>query len=217
MEQELTPIAARVLGCLVEKELATPEYYPLTLNALISACNQKSNREPVMVLTEDAVLKAIDELRFEQLAYKSAEGVRAERYCHNLEGLLKLELEEQAVLTVLLLRGPQTVGELRTRTERMYSFSDLDAVDAVLQTLMIRDIPLVAKLPRQPGRKEHRYAHLLCGEVLSEIEDSANTGAADQVVTKQERLAQLETEVTSLRDKLAALDEKFERFRSQFE
>ena len=214
MEYDLSLNAVRVLGCLVEKELATPEYYPLTLNALVSACNQKSNRDPVLSLADDDVLAALEELRHEQLSYKSSEGVRAVRFCHNLTGLLKLEEEEQAVLAVLLLRGPQTPGELRTRCERLHNFADLTAVETVLQGLQERNPPLVMQLPRQPGRKEHRYAHLL-GEQAAVAENQVP--ADTTVVSRQDRLTALETELAAVKAELADLQEQFARFRSQFE
>ena len=218
MEFTLTPIEIRVLGSLIEKELSTPEYYPLTLNALLNACNQKSNREPVMTLGEEVVRKALDNLRFEQLAHKSAEGVRATKYCHNLKGNLRLDSKEMAVLAVLLLRGPQTQGELRNRTERMHAFKDLEEVETTLQALIKRDKPLVSKLPRQPGRKEHRYAHLLSGAVLQE-EGQLQAGDffAEEGITKQDRLAQLEDEIQVLRAELNQLRQTFEKFKNQFE
>ncbi len=214
MDYDLSLHAARVLGCLVEKELATPEYYPLTLNALVSACNQKSNRDPVLSLTDDDVLAALEELRQEQLSYKSSEGVRAVRFCHNLPGALKVEEEEQAILAVLLLRGPQTQGELRTRCERLHNFADLAAVEAVLQGLQERTPALVTQLPRQPGRKEHRYAHLLSAqEALPE-----NQAAGEILpVSRQDRLSELETELAAVKVELADLQEQFARFRAQFE
>ena len=171
MERLLDDIEARVVGCLVEKDLATPEYYPLTLNALTNACNQKSNRDPVMLFEETDVIRALDSLRKKQMAHQSAEGVRAAKYCHNLEAVLNLDPEDLAILAELLLRGPQTVGELRNRAERMCPVGDLQAVEELLQNLMEREEPLVMRLPRQPGRKEHRFAHLLSG--LPDIEESA--------------------------------------------
>ncbi len=211
---ELSPEALRVLGALVEKEMATPEYYPLTLNALASACNQKSNREPVMNMGEDDVISALEELRQEQLSYKSSEGVRAVRYCHNLPGALKVTEEEQAVLAVMLLRGPQTVGELRTRSERLCAFADLAAVEKVLEGLQERAEPLVIQLPRQPGRKEHRYGQLLGGAIVPE---EATTPLLDAGSSRQDRVAQLEADVVDLKEQLAALQEQFAQFRSQFE
>ncbi len=211
---ELSPAALRVLGCLIEKEMATPEYYPLTLNALVNACNQKSNREPVMTLDEEEVSAALEELRHEQLSYKSSEGVRAVRYCHNLPGALKVTEEEQALLAILLLRGPQTVGELRTRSERLSAFEDLSAVEKVLEGLQERDEPLVVQLPRQPGRKEHRYGQLLGGVFTPEETSEPVFGAGN---SRQDRITQLEEDVVELKEQLASLQEQFAQFRSQFE
>ena len=164
METKLTLEEVRVLGCLVEKELATPEYYPLSLNALVNACNQKSNREPVMSLADAVVAAALERLRRGGLALQAAEGGRVAKFGHNLHGKLHLSDEETAVVCELLLRGPQTSGELRGRASRMRAFPDVAEVEAVLQGLIQREPPLVAKLPRQPGRKEHRYVHLFGGE-----------------------------------------------------
>jgi hypothetical protein len=218
MELALTPVEARVLGCLVEKELATPEYYPLTLNALTNACNQKSNRDPLMALEEADVVRALDRLRFQRLAHQSAEGVRAARYCHNLEGLLRLDRPEMALLAELLLRGPQTMGELRARAERMCPFADLAAVEAALEELAEREPPLVVQLPRQPGRKEQRYAHLFSG-MPEFAEDSATPmePARLQVMAEEQRLTTLAEEVAALRDEVAELRAQLAAFRSQFE
>lgn len=218
MEFALSPVEARVLGCLIEKELATPEYYPLTLNALTSACNQKSNREPVMALDEAEVLRALDSLRVQRLARQSAEGVRAARYCHNLEGLLRLEPQELAVLAELLLRGPQTVGELRTRGERMAPFADLAAVEAALATLAGHDAPLVVQLPRQPGRKEQRYAQLFSGAPETSEEGCAPVEPARaRVLAENERLSTLEAEVAELRGEIEEIRSQLAAFRAQFE
>jgi len=218
MEFILNPTEIRVLGCLIEKELATPEYYPLTLNALTNACNQKSNRDPVLVLEEADVVRALDSLRFQRLAHQSAEGVRATKYCHNLEGLLRLEPQELAILAELLLRGPQTVGELRNRAERMRPFADLAAVEEVLTALAEREVALVVRLPRQPGRKEQRYAQLLAGPPdLSEEVSLPVEPARARVLVENERLTALETEVAALREEVAALHSQLETFRAQFE
>src|SRR5262252_11005800 len=160
----LTPIEARVLGSLVEKEITTPEYYPLSLNALINACNQKSNREPVMTLDEDAVRSAIRSLNDQGLTRYASTDSRVGKCEHRLNETFNFHRHEIALLCVLLLRGPQTPGELRTRTERMYSFEDLEAVHSALNHLMRRDPPLVKVLPRQPGTKESRFMHLLSGD-----------------------------------------------------
>src|SRR3989449_9638240 len=156
----------RVLGALVEKESTTPDYYPLSLNALTNACNQKSNRDPVMSLSEGEVTEALEGLRDKGLAREvSSFDSRVPKYAHQLAEVFNFDRRETAVLCVLLLRGPQTPGELRGRTERMYRFDDLSEVQTALQSLMQRDPPLAKVLPRQPGTKEARYMHLLCGDV----------------------------------------------------
>ena len=218
MELDLNPIETRVLGCLVEKSLATPEYYPLTLNALINACNQKSNRDPLMQLAETDVVGALDRLRRKQLALQSAEGVRAAKFCHNLDGLLRLDPEEEALLAELLLRGPQTPGELRNRAERMSPMGDLSAVEELLQHLVDREVPLITRLPRQPGRKEHRYAHLLAGQPdIAPTTAPPRPLAGPQADAESERMARLESEVAALRTQLDEVREQLREFRSQFE
>lgn len=218
MEFTLNAIEVRVLGCLIEKELATPEYYPLTLNALTNACNQKSNRDPVMVLEETDVVRALDNLRFQRLAHQSAEGVRSAKYCHNLDGLLRLEPQELAILAELLLRGPQTVGELRGRAERMAPLADLAAAEEALASLVERDPPLVTRLPRQSGRKEQRYAQLFSGP--PEVSDEPATPvepARARVMVENERLTALEAEVATLREEMNELRSQLATFRAQFE
>jgi hypothetical protein len=218
MEFTLNVVEVRVLGCLVEKELATPEYYPLTLNALTNACNQKSNRDPVMALEDADVVRALDSLRFQRLAHQSAEGVRAAKYCHNLDGLLRLDPQELAILAELLLRGPQTVAELRSRAERMAPLNDLAAAEEALTNLAEREAPLVVRLPRQAGRKEQRYAHLLCGPPdISEELTPPSEPARARVMAENERLAALEAEMTALRGELAELRAQLDMFRAQFE
>ncbi len=218
MDRQLNEIEVRVLGCLAEKDLATPEYYPLTLNALTNACNQKSNREPVMLLEETDVVRALDSLRQKQLAHQSAEGVRSAKYCHNLEGVLNLDPEELAILAELLLRGPQTVGELRNRAERMQPVGDLQAVEEMLQNLVEREEPLVMRLPRQPGRKEHRFSHLLSGTPDIEETSSLPTEPARlQVAAENERVAKLENDVAELRTELDEVRSLLKAFQAQFE
>ncbi|KAF0218344.1 MAG: hypothetical protein FD174_2961 [Geobacteraceae bacterium] len=219
MDTNLNVMEVRVLGCLIEKELATPEYYPLTLNALTNACNQKSNRDPVMSLEEAEVVRALDSLRFKGFARLSAEGVRVPKYCHSLAERLRLDPPELAVLCELLLRGPQTVGELRTRAERMHPFPDLAAVEEVLQELMARTPPLVIQLSRQAGRKEHRYAHIFAGEPEQPAEDLVPPPEAARlrVTAENERVVKLEEEVASLRGEVAELRRMVEDFKSQFE
>ncbi|MFC1779971.1 YceH family protein [Thermodesulfobacteriota bacterium] len=218
MERLLDDIEARVVGCLVEKDLATPEYYPLTLNALTNACNQKSNRDPVMLFEETDVIRALDSLRQKQMAHQSAEGVRAAKYCHNLEAVLNLDPEDLAILAELLLRGPQTVGELRNRAERMCPVGDLQAVEELLQNLMEREVPLVMRLPRQPGRKEHRFTHLLSG--LPDLEESAalpTEPARLKVAAENDRFTRLEEEVAAMRAELDEVSKQLKAFQSQFE
>ena len=218
MELNLSPVEVRVLGCLVEKELATPEYYPLSLNALTTACNQKSNRDPVLELAETEVVRALDSLRSRGLAMQSAEGGRVPKYQQALAAKLHLDPAELAVVAELLLRGPQTVGELRSRGERMHPFTDLAGVEAVLQELAERQPPLVVRLPRQPGRKEHRFAHLFAGEPeLEEGTAAATEPARRQMMAEDERLTRLETEIAELRQEMAQLRQTLETFRAQFE
>ncbi|KAA0893449.1 YceH family protein [Oryzomonas rubra] len=219
MDNLLDGVEVRVLGCLIEKEMTTPEYYPLTLNGLTAACNQKSNRDPIMALTEDEVVRALDGLRFKQLAVVSADGGRVPKYRHILAEKLGLVPAEQAVVCEMMVRGPQTVGELRTRGERMHPFADLAAVEEVLRALMARETPLVARLPRQPGRKESRYAQLFGGEPeLAPGEGAPPPEAARQrVMAENERIGRLEEEVALLRAEVAALRQAVEEFKAQFE
>ena len=207
---------ARVLGALIEKDITTPDYYPLSLNALVNACNQKSNRDPVMSLEENAVRDALYSLNEKGLAGAvSSADSRVSKYEHRLQERFNLARGETAILCVLLLRGPQTPGELRGRTERMFSFNDLSDVQSALQRLMQREGPLVKMLARQPGTKEARYAHLLCGEV------EGGEAASEAVVTSASldgsRITRLEIEVGNLKSEIAALREQLEGFRKQFE
>lgn len=219
MDTILNNVEVRVLGCLVEKELTTPEYYPLSLNALTNACNQKSNREPVLTLEEADVVRALDSLRFKQLALQSAEGGRVPKYRHALVEKLRFPPAELAVLAELLLRGPQTVGELRTRAERMHAFPDLAAVEGVLEELLARTPPLVTRLPRQPGRKESRYAHLFSGEPELAVEalSPSPEPARLRVMAENDRIAKLEGEVAELRLEVSELRRMVREFQSQFE
>jgi uncharacterized protein len=214
MDIELNQIEVRVLGALVEKETTTPDYYPMSLNALINACNQRSNREPVMNLDESAVRAALDSLEAKGLAgpISSAES-RVTKYAHRLPETFNFDRRETAVLCVLFLRGPQTPGELRGRTERMYRFDGLEAVESVLHRLRERQPPLVKKLPRLPGTKESRYAHLLAGEV----EGGAELSAASEIGHETDRIAHLENEVAALQKEVADLRQQLMDFRKQFE
>jgi uncharacterized protein YceH (UPF0502 family) len=213
----LTAVEIRVLGCLVEKELATPEYYPMTINALVNACNQKSNRAPVVEFDETIVAEALESLRPLGLATQSAERGRAAKFCHNLYGKYRLANTEMAVLAELLLRGPQTGGELRQRASRMHQLESLEEVEEILNELMNQEEPLVAKLERQPGRKEHRYAQLLAGEPQIEESEPQAPVAILQARAGNERIEALEQEVSALKTEIAELKSTFEEFRKQFE
>ena len=204
----------RVLGALVEKESTTPDYYPLSLNALTNACNQKSNRDPVMSLSEGEVTEALEGLRDKRLARQvSSFDSRVPKYAHQLAETFNFDRRETAVLCVLLLRGPQTPGELRGRTERMYAFDDLPAVEAALNRLAERQPPLVRQLPRRPGTKESRWAHLLAGEV----EAWEPPPPVRDAPAEDERVRRLEAEVEELRREVADLTQQLNEFRKQFE
>jgi uncharacterized protein YceH (UPF0502 family) len=215
MDIVLTEVEARVLGALLEKETTTPDYYPLSLNALVNACNQKSNREPVMNLDEPAVRGALETLQQKALAgpAKGADS-RVTKYEHRLQEIFNFDRREAAILCVLLLRGPQTPGELRGRTERMYRFEDLDQVQSALQQLMRREPSLVKILPRQPGTKEARYAHLLSGDI-QDWQDPAVVAQTTQ--SDDSRMAQLEEEIAGLKRDVAELKQQMADFKKQFE
>ena len=211
---KLTAAEARVLGSLVEKEVTTPDYYPLTMNALINACNQRSNREPVTDLDEDAVRQALHGLEDKQVAgrARSADG-RVTKYEHWLGEAFNFNRGETALMCVLLLRGPQTSGELRSRTERMHEFAEMSDVIAGLQRLMEREPALVALLPRQPGTRESRYAHLLSGPLESVQSPVVSQPAAHSVPTTPEqddRIAQLESTVAQLKADVETLRKRFD-------
>lgn len=218
---ELTPPEIRVLGSLVEKAMTTPDQYPLTLNALVHACNQKSSRFPVVDYDEKTVVRALDHLRQKKLALLvSSAGGRVPKYEHSAGQTLCLSDAALALLAVLMLRGPQTVGELRTRTARMHTFGSLTEVQDTLDELCEKeDGLLLKKLPRQTGRKECRYAQLLGGEPeLPEHEEgeAAPEPARQAVQAEDARIAALEEQVRSLNEELAALRSEFESFRDQF-
>jgi uncharacterized protein YceH (UPF0502 family) len=214
----LNEVECRVLGSLIEKEITTPEYYPLSLNALLNACNQKSNRDPVMNLDETGVRQALHSLDGQSLVRSiSAADSRVTKYEHRLQEAFNFYRYEIAVLCVLLLRGPQTPGELRGRAERMHHFDDLDAVQFSLQHLMKREPPLVKVLPRQPGTKEARYAHLLSGDVqvweAKPVTEAESTSAS----VDGERIVHLEEVVAGVQKEITELQRQFKEFRKQFE
>ncbi len=216
----LSDIEARVLGSLIEKEITTPDYYPLSLKGLVNACNQKSNRDPVMNLDEDAVSRAVETLTEKNLAAgTSNRDSRVLKYEHRLQEAFNFDRLETAILCVLLLRGAQTPGELRGRGERMHRFDDLNEVQSTLQRLMKREPPIVAMLPRQPGTKETRYAHLFSGDAAtraSEREQPAEANTARmpmegaRITLLENAVARLEKELTDTREQLAALRKRFE-------
>jgi uncharacterized protein YceH (UPF0502 family) len=212
----LNAAEARVLGSLVEKDITTPDYYPLSLNALINACNQKNNREPVTNFDEETVRLALRNLSDKQLAgmARGAEG-RVAKYEHRLQEVYNFTRPETAILCVLLLRGPQTPGELRGRGERMHRFEDLDEVLSGLQQLMRREPPLAKPLGRRPGTKEIRYAHLLSGDV--EAWEPPAEMASSGVTDENERVAHLEAQVSALQSEVAELKQQMAEFRKQFE
>jgi len=213
----LTPYEARVIGCLLEKERTTPEHYPLSLNALTNACNQKSSRDPVLALDDTTIRDTIDALEKKHyIIEKSGFGSRVTKYQHrfcNTEfGELKLTEQEFGIVCVLLLRGPQTPGELRSRTERLCKFQDIHEVESTLDQLMQRDDgPFVAKLPRVPGKRETRFAHLFGGETgMAEAAESAPAVSAESGADT-ERIVQLEQLVNQLRGEVATLKMRLDR------
>ncbi len=207
MDWQLDAAEARVLGSMMEKEVATPEYYPLSLNALVNACNQKTNRDPVVAYDEDTVEQALQGLRANGLALRiTGKDSRVPKHAQRFTEKFNLGRREAAVMCVLLLRGPQTPGELRGRTERLHTFDDLEGVESTLDRLA--ELEFVKKLPRQAGFKEQRWAHLLAGDV--EVVDEPVAPSADRTPGDRERLAKLEAEV-------AELKRAFEEFRKSFE
>ncbi len=226
----LTDIETRVLGSLIEKDITTPDYYPLSLNALVNACNQKNNRDPIMTLNDATVRQALTTLQEKRMAGPAGGAdSRVPKYEHRLQEVFNFDRREIAIVCVLLLRGPQTPGELRGRTDRMYHFEALDDVVSTLDRLAQREPPLVCILARQPGTKEYRYMHLFSGEPLeptvsrAAVEREANSSTTASDVSAQsvpppaQRLARLEEEVASLRQELADVQQQLAAFRKQFE
>jgi len=206
-----------VFGALIEKDITTPDYYPLSLNALVNACNQKSNRDPVMNLDEQTVRSALGTLQEKRLAGPaSGADSRVSKFEHRLQEVFNFTRGETAILCVLLLRGPQTPGELRGRTERMFRFEELSDVQATLQRLMERENPVVKALPRQPSTKEIRYMHLLAGDAAGwEPETISARSGADSA--DGDRISRLEEDIAGLKNELAELKRQVADFRKQFE
>ena len=204
--RELDANEIRVLGALMEKQLATPEYYPLTLNALLAACNQKSSREPVMELSENDVQRALDRLQDEKLVWKVLGG-RATRYDHNLDATWQLDRPAKAIIALLFLRGAQTAGELRSRSDRMHEFVAIDDVEATLQRLATGDA-LVQELPRRPGQKETRWVHVLSGGAPIDIAPAEAGASTERGEPLSVRVQRLEEQVAALSAELHALKAK---------
>lgn len=215
MEFIMDEMEMRVLGSLIEKEIATPEYYPLSLNALVNACNQKTNREPVVTYDEVTVVRALNSLKEKRLVRRS-DTSRVPKYEENLVKTHNLINKESALICVLLLRGPQTLGELRTRTDSLCKFGDTDEVETTLADLSDRGF--VVKLPRQPGHKESRFAHLFAGQPqISEVPQAKPETATLVVKAEDDRLAHCEQEIALLRQEINGLKEDFQAFKRQFE
>lgn len=214
----LNDVEIRVLGSLVEKQLTTPEYYPLTLNALVAACNQKNNRNPVVAYDEQTVANALESLREKNLTYVFYGSTsRVPKYKHVLPEVMRLTPPQVAIMCVLMLRGSQTPGELRGNGSRLYEFSGLEEVEQTLNSLIANDTePLVVRLPRQPGQKEVRFMHLLSGNIDAEAL-AVETPVVTPRVRESDRINQLETEIASLKSEVEKLREQFGEFKKQFE
>lgn len=220
MDFVLSPVEVRVLGCLIEKEILTPDYYPLTLNSLVNACNQKSSREPVMELDENAVANALFELRQKKLANQvDTIGYRVSKFEHCMDQAFDFSDEELAVVCLMFLRGPQTPGEIRTRSARFCQFSSPAEVEAVFQKLADREEgPFVVRLPRQPGKRECRYAHLFSGEIdVEQMQEASPPPSFSASQLSGTRVDELEKEVSELRSEMETLRRDFDEFVKQFE
>jgi uncharacterized protein YceH (UPF0502 family) len=217
-ELNLTDIEVRVLGSLIEKDITTPDYYPLSLNALVNACNQKNNREPVMSLDEESVRRALASLQERRMAGPAGGAdSRVAKYEHRLQEVFNFDRREIALICVLLLRGPQTPGELRGRSERMFHFETLDDVQSALQKLMDREPPLARVLPRQPGTKESRYMHLFSGDAgIPAVTEASSPAFATDRNGDGPRISALENEIGRLRQEVEDLKQQFAEFRDQF-
>ncbi len=222
MRIELEPLEARVIGCMIEKQITTPDQYPLSLNALVNACNQKSNRDPVMSVDEPTVQRTIDALSRKHLVLeRSGFGSRVSKYqhlfCNTEYGSLKLSAQELAIVCELLLRGPQTPGELRSRAGRMATFTDVSEVEAALQALLERESgPLVARLPREPGRRESRYMHLFGGEPPPRVPEEEGAAAREALSPPREALAPA-GEGGSLAERVARLEDEVRQLRAELD
>jgi uncharacterized protein len=218
MKMNLNLYETRVIGCLIEKAITTPEQYPLSLNALVNACNQKSNRDPVLELNEATVQETVDGLIKKFLVsrgYGSRVTKYQHRFCNSEFGTLQLSEQATGIMCELLLRGPQTPGELRTRTERLCKFDDVNEVETELSSLMAREEPLVAKLPREPGKRESRYAHLFSGNPQPSTVQTMESDVVETTVTDRQRIVILEKQVHELQLGLDELRQKYEQLAEQ--
>ncbi len=214
----LSLIETRILGCLLEKEIATPDNYPLSLNALVGACNQKSNRNPVLLLEEGEVESSFESIRFKGLAsIQSAAGSGVPKHKHKFENRFVVSPSERAILTVLLLRGPQTPGELRTRCERMHPFGGTDAVKETLSSLIQRNCPLVKELPRQPGQKDNRFAQLISGETEFDVPVAVASSEPLKVEIAMVMPPEAEARIAHLEATVIQLQEELASFKAQFD
>jgi len=220
MDIMLSPIEVRILGSLIEKEITTPDYYPISLNALTNACNQKSNRNPAMSIDEKTVVRKLEGLISKKLVWRvDAALSRVEKYKHNISSIKDFTQQETGLLCELFLRGPQTLGELRTHTARICKFDNLEEVEEVLKTLIddAEEGPFIQKLPREAGRRERRYAHLLSGEIeVDKLQTSRDT-AVIEVQAENKRIEALEQEISLLKEELNNLKEQFYLFKKEFE
>lgn len=215
MQDNLNDKEIRVLGCLMEKEMATPEYYPLSLNSLLNACNQKSNRDPVVSYDETTVIQALDSLKEKKFVWRS-DASRVTKYSQNFVKIKNLIDKEAALLCLLFLRGPQTLGELRGRSDRLYKFNNLEEVQEVLDSLS--DMEMTIKLPKLPGRKEARYTHLLSGLPDDKQEQELERESSTPPTTlESDRIQHLENKIISLQEELESLKQEFTEFKKQFE
>jgi uncharacterized protein YceH (UPF0502 family) len=214
---QLTQTEVRALGALIEKDITTPDHYPLSLNALVNACNQKNNRDPIMTLDEDSVRHVLGSLQEKRLAGPAGGAdSRVTKYEHRLQEVFNFDRREIAIICVLLLRGPQTPGELRGRSERMYRFETLDDVQSTIQRLSDRTPPLMRVLPRQPGTKESRYVHLFSEDTWP-TETHTPHNISEPRATSDSRISILEAEVSSLRNEVAELRQQLAAFKTQFD
>jgi len=219
---EIDKVEARILGALIEKEITTPDYYPLTLNSLITACNQKSNRYPIMTLDETTTLRALGNLREKKLVWQvKTPGSRSSKFEHNLKEKFNFSKSEISIICVLLLRGHQTSGELKTRTNRLYQFESTVHIDSILKHLSENTEnggPFVVKLPRLTGQKESRYGHLFCGDInIDEYLEETVEPARAEIITENKRIESLEQKVASLENELLNLKNRFETFIKEFD